>query len=71
MVKISQTECKAINQSVLRDMFTVNFDEYKNLLMNHKSLQKYHVNWEEIEKQSIVARKNWLDMMEDLESVYD
>lgn len=71
VVKISQNECKAINQSVLRDMFTVNFDEYKNLLMNHKSLQKYHINWEEIEKQYIIARKNWLELMEELESVYD
>ena len=52
-------------------MFTTNFDEYKNLLISSKSLKKYHINWEEIEKQSIVARKNWLDLMEDLESVYD
>ena len=41
-IKVSKNECKAINHSILKDMFTTNFDEYKNLLMNHKSLQKYH-----------------------------
>jgi hypothetical protein len=66
--KLPIDECKKLNRSILKYMKTKEFDEYKKLLMNSNTLKPLDIDWKMIEQEASVVHKNWLDIMEELES---
>ena len=66
--KLPMSECMKLNRTILRYMKTEKFSEYQKLLMNSNTLKPLGIDWKTIEQEAIVARRHWIDIMEELES---